>query len=88
MNQKNTLIDYSLYKKIETALDKIRPYLIADGGNVKLLEVTKDMIVKLELTGNCENCKMSNLTMQAGVEQTLKQAIPEIKGVEAINSNH
>lgn len=75
-----------LRDKIETALDSIRPYLEADGGNVKVLEVTEDMIVKLEMTGACGSCPMSSMTLKAGVEEAIKRAIPEINGVVAVNN--
>ena len=72
-------------KRIEEALDQIRPYLQADGGNVSLLEVTEDFIVKLELHGACKSCSMSMMTLKAGIEETIKRSVPEIKSVEAVN---
>jgi Fe-S cluster biogenesis protein NfuA len=74
-----------LIKKIEDALEQIRPYLQADGGNVSLVEVTDDMVVKLELLGACKSCSMSMMTLKAGIEETIKRAVPEIKSVEAVN---
>ena len=74
-----------IIEKIEGALDQIRPYLEADGGNVALLEVTDEMVVKLKLLGACGSCPMSIMTLKAGVEQALKRAVPEIASVEAIN---
>lgn len=74
-----------MLERIEAALEKIRPFLLADGGNVKVLEVTEDMIVKLELEGACEACPMSPMTMKAGIEEAIKRDIPEIKGVVAVN---
>lgn len=74
-----------LIEKIEASLDQIRPYLEADGGNVALMEVTEDMVVKLKLLGACGSCPMSIMTLKAGVEQALKRAVPEITSVEAIN---
>ncbi|MFT6881593.1 MAG: Fe-S cluster biogenesis protein NfuA [Marinoscillum sp.] len=74
-----------LLQKIEVALDTIRPYLEADGGNVKLLEVTDEQIVKLEMLGSCGSCPMSAMTLKAGVEEAIKREVPEIKGVIAIN---
>lgn len=74
-----------LIERIETALDQIRPYLEADGGNVALHEITNDMVVKLKLLGACGSCPMSIMTLKAGVEQALKRAVPEINSVEAIN---
>ena len=73
-----------LLHKVDASLDSIRPFLEADGGNVKVLEVTKDKVVKLQLLGMCENCPMSYTTMKAGIEEAIKSAIPEIKAVEAI----
>lgn len=74
-----------LIERIETALDQIRPYLEADGGNVALHEITDDMVVKLKLLGACGSCPMSIMTLKAGVEQALKRAVSEINSVEAIN---
>ncbi len=71
--------------RVEAALEKIRPFLIADGGNVKVLEITDDMVVRLELEGACGTCPMSPMTMKAGVEEALMKDIPEITGVEAVN---
>ena len=74
-----------LTTRIEDALNQIRPFLEADGGNVKFLEVTPEMVVKLELEGACKSCSMRMMTFKAGLEETLRRAIPEIKGVEAVN---
>lgn len=74
-----------LFQRVETALDNIRPYLEADGGNVKILEITGDMIVKLELLGACGSCPMSAMTLKAGVEESIKKAVPEIREVLAVN---
>lgn len=78
-------INKDFLTKIESALDQIRPYLEADGGNVKVLEVTDDMVLKLELVGACGTCPMSTMTLKAGVEQSVLKAVPEIRAVEAIN---
>ncbi len=75
-----------LSKRVENALESIRPYLIADGGNVKLVEITNEMEVKLELLGNCGSCPMSAMTLRAGVEEAIRKFVPEIKTVTAINS--
>jgi len=74
-----------LLKKVEKALDTIRPYLEADGGDVKVLEIDNNQNLILELTGNCGSCPMSTMTMQAGVEEAIKREVPEIKRVHAIN---
>jgi Fe-S cluster biogenesis protein NfuA len=70
-------------EKVEAVLDKIRPSLVADGGNVELIDVN-DGVVKLKLTGACAGCPMSTLTLKNGIERILKQEIPEIKGVAAV----
>ncbi|TVR41833.1 MAG: NifU family protein [Bacteroidia bacterium] len=74
-----------LIKKIENVIDQIRPYLEADGGNIRFVELTEDNIVNVELLGACGSCPMSQMTLKAGVEQAVKKAIPEIKAVESIN---
>ncbi len=74
-----------IYKKVELALNDIRPYLETDGGNVKVLEISDDFIVKLELMGACSHCPMSIMTMKAGIEESIKRHVPEIAGVEAVN---
>ncbi|CAN5829318.1 NifU family protein [soil metagenome] len=78
-------LDTEFLTKIEKALDQIRPYLEADGGNVRVLEVTEDMVLKLELMGACGTCPMSAMTLKAGVEQSVLKAVPEIRSVEAVN---
>jgi len=75
----------TLKDRVETALDSIRPYLEADGGNVKILKVDDENKVFLELLGNCGNCPMSTMTLKAGVEEAIKRAVPEITAVEAVN---
>ena len=75
----------SLLEQVEQALDTIRPYLVTDGGNVSVEEITPDHIVKLKMLGACGNCPMSIMTLKAGIEEAIKKAVPEVKGVEAIN---
>jgi Fe-S cluster biogenesis protein NfuA len=74
-----------LKQKVERALNDIRPYLEADGGDVKVMEVNDDMVVKLELLGSCSHCPMSVMTMRAGIEETIKRLVPEVNQVVAIN---
>jgi Fe-S cluster biogenesis protein NfuA len=69
-------------EKVELVLNKIRPSLEADGGNVELVSV-KDGVVKVKLTGACAGCPMSQMTLKMGIERLLKKEIPEIKSVEA-----
>jgi len=71
-------------EKIEQALEKIRPMLTADGGNVELVEVSDDGVVKLKLTGACGACPMSQVTLKMGIEKILKEEVPAIKEVVAI----
>jgi len=75
-----------LLERVEKAIDTVRPYLEADGGNVKIIEITPDNIVRLELTGACSSCSMSSMTMKAGIEDAVKRAVPEITAVVAINA--
>ncbi|PWJ44501.1 NifU family protein [Sediminitomix flava] len=75
----------SLIKQVEEALNTIRPYLEADGGNAKVIDVTEDGIAQIELLGACGDCPMSAMTLKAGIEQAVKNAVPEIVKVEAVN---
>lgn len=77
--------DQKFLSRIEDALNQLRPYLQADNGNVSLLEVTDDMIVKLRFHGACRGCSMSTMTLRAGIEQTILRMIPEVKAVEAVD---
>lgn len=71
-------------EQVEKALEKIRPSLQMDGGDVELVDVTDDGIVKVKLTGACRGCPMSQLTLKMGIEKSLKKDIPEIKEVQAV----
>ncbi|MBI3135871.1 MAG: NifU family protein [Bacteroidetes bacterium] len=71
-------------EKIEIALQSIRPFLQRDGGDVELVEVTKENVVRVRLLGACESCAMSSMTLRAGIEEAVKNAIPEVKSVEAV----
>ncbi len=75
-----------LNQKIEEALESIRPYLQADGGDVSLVEITDDQVVRVELIGACKTCNISHMTMKAGIEETIRKAVPEIKSVEAVQN--
>jgi Fe-S cluster biogenesis protein NfuA len=80
-----TMINTELLSRIEASLDTMRPYLVDDGGNVEVVDVTDDMVVRLRLVGACKTCPQSFMTMKAGIETAVKQAVPEIKSVIAIN---
>jgi len=68
-------------EKVEAALNKIRPMLQADGGDIELVDISKDGVVKVKLTGACGCCPMSQMTLKNAVEQKLKKEVPGIKGV-------
>jgi Fe-S cluster biogenesis protein NfuA len=75
----------SLQERVEEALETLRPYLEADGGNVTIEEITPENVVRLRLLGSCASCSMSIMTFKAGLEQAIQKAVPEITAVEAIN---
>jgi Fe-S cluster biogenesis protein NfuA len=81
----NNTIKEALKIKVELALDSIRPHLIVDGGDIEVIDISDDYELKLKWVGNCESCNMSAMTMKAGVEQTIRQHVPEIKAVSAVN---
>lgn len=70
-------------EKVQAVLDKIRPMLQADGGDVELVEVDEGGVVKVRLQGACAGCPMSQMTLKSGIERLLKQEIPEVKSVES-----
>ena len=71
-------------EKVEKALLKVRPSLQADGGDVELIEVSEEGVVKVKLTGACGGCPMASMTLKAGIERVLKEEVPEVKRVEAV----
>ena len=71
-------------EKVETALNSIRPNLQADGGDVELIDVSDDGVVKLRLVGACGSCPMAQMTMKFGIEEVLREKIPEIKEIVAV----
>lgn len=71
--------------RIEAALEDLRPFLKADGGDITLEELTTDGVARVRLHGACTNCAMSPMTMKAGVEEAIKRVAPHIKAVEAVN---
>jgi len=73
-----------LEKKVNNVLDQIRPYLQADGGDIKFLNLTDDNVVMVELQGACGTCPYSVMTLKNGVEEAMKKALPEIKAVESM----
>jgi Fe-S cluster biogenesis protein NfuA len=72
-------------EKVQEILDKVRPSLQADGGDVELVEITDDGVVRLRLQGACGSCPMSTMTLKMGIERALKNEIPEVKEVERVD---
>ena len=79
-----TTFENSLAEKVESALNKIRPYLVADGGNVEVIGITNDLVLRLQFVGACSSCSMSAMTFKAGIEETIRREVPEIARVEAV----
>lgn len=75
----------NIISRVHLALEDIRPHLAVDGGDIEVVEVTDDLVVKIKWVGNCEHCTMSSMTMKAGVEQAIKSKVPEIRAVVAVN---
>lgn len=80
--------DKEILGKVNAVIDQLRPFLEADGGNMELIEVTDDFIVKVRMIGACSSCSMSPMTLKAGLEENLKIVLPQIKGVEAVNEQY
>ena len=76
----------NITNKIEEALEQVRPFLQSDGGDIKLIDVSSDNIVKVELLGACSDCEVSMMTLKAGVEQAIRKVFPELKELVEINS--
>jgi len=74
-----------LIAQVDAALDDVRPHLAVDNGNVEVVDVTDDLTVKVKWLGSCVGCSMSHMTMKAGLEQAIKNRLPQITGVVAIN---
>lgn len=71
-------------EKVEAALEKIRPMLQADGGDVELVEITDNGIVKVKMQGACSGCPMSQMTLKNGIERVVLKEVPQVKGVESV----
>jgi Fe-S cluster biogenesis protein NfuA len=69
---------------VQDAIDRVRPMLQRDGGDVQLVDITEENVVKVKLTGACGSCPMSTMTLKNGIETALKRSIPEIKSVESV----
>jgi Fe-S cluster biogenesis protein NfuA len=77
-------VDKSVLEKINRGIDSVRPYLVADGGDVELIDVTSDNIVKVKLLGACDGCPFSIMTLKAGIEQAIKKEWPELNTLESV----
>ncbi len=71
-------------QQVQEALEKIRPALQRDGGDVELVDVSEDGVVKVRLKGACGGCPMSQMTLKMGIEKVVKQVVPQIKSVESV----
>lgn len=73
-----------LLSRVEGALEKIRPFLQADNGNIELIDITDEMTAQVRLLGACKTCSMSTMTLTAGVEESIKKEAPEIRSIETV----
>ena len=80
------ITDKTILNKIEVALDEIRPFLEADGGDINFIELTDNWVVKVKLVGACSSCNISMMTLKNGVEVAIKNAVPEVKEVIDVTS--
>ena len=80
------ITDQTILSKIEVALQEIRPFLEADGGDISFIELTDEWVVKVKLMGACSSCNISMMTLKNGVEMAVKRAVPEVKEVIEISS--
>jgi len=78
------IMEVKMEEQVKKALEKIRPALQADGGDVELVEVTEDGVVKVKLTGACGGCPMAQITLKNGIERALKEEVPQVKKVESV----
>jgi Fe-S cluster biogenesis protein NfuA len=83
----SAVADHPLYARVEQALDRVRPYLRKDGGDIELVAITEDLDILVRLLGACESCPMSFMTMKAGVEAELRGIVPEIRSIQTVDSS-
>ena len=76
----------AIRERVEKALEKIRPYLVADGGDISIVDITDEMVLQVEMKGACNGCPFSMQTLKAGVEMAVRNEVPEIKEVVDINN--
>jgi Fe-S cluster biogenesis protein NfuA len=78
----------SVEKKILSAMEQLRPFLVADGGDMELVEIQDDGTVVVRLLGSCSDCSMSHMTLKAGIQEAVMRAAPEVTSVVAIDQPH
>lgn len=76
----------TLVTRVQAAIEEIRPFLLADGGDIELVEITNENVARVKLLGACKSCSMSAMTVKAGVEESIKKAAPEIVSVESVGA--
>ena len=81
----NTQTELSVTEKVNQAIDQLRPFLHADGGDIELVEITTDFIVRVRMKGACKECSMSAMTLKVGLEDAIKNAVPEVIAVQDID---
>lgn len=81
----NTQTELSVTEKVNQAIDQLRPFLHADGGDIELVEITTDFIVRVRMKGACKECSMSAMTLKVGLEDAIKIAVPEVIAVQDID---
>ena len=77
----------NIKEKVEFALEEIRPFLVSDGGDISLVSVDNNKVVKVKLHGNCVSCTVNQMTLKSGVEMTIKKYVPEIEKVVSVQEN-
>lgn len=83
----NTTVESLLIDKVNLAIDQLRPFLHADGGDMELVDITADYVVRVRLVGACKDCSMSSMTLKAGLEDAIRVAAPEVKAVVAVEEH-
>ena len=77
----------NIKEKVEFALEEIRPFLVSDGGDISLVSIDNNKVVKVKLHGNCVSCTVNQMTLKSGVEMTIKKHVPEIEKVVSVQEN-
>tara|TARA_Y100000768_G_scaffold99783_1_gene72866 strand:- start:61 stop:330 length:270 start_codon:yes stop_codon:yes gene_type:complete len=86
-NKINIMDNKNIKEKVEFALEEIRPFLVSDGGDISLVSIDNNKVVKVKLHGNCVSCTVNQMTLKSGVEMTIKKHVPEIEKVVSVQGN-